>query len=199
MNLYNLNVLHPNALTRLRMQPAMHGMAGLLFLFNFIGAYNVTDGPISFRILLLVMAFQSLAFPFFYKKFKKPIQVNSLLRAMQSAVLLLSACYFIAYGYVIVGLTLFLASLGMGYIGYAEFQMLKSCQVAIRKEGIMMPGVFKTRTFYWSQLDHSIIKNDHWTIDFKNNKIIQLEILEDLTATQIAEINQYLQNRIQGT
>ena len=65
----------------------------------------------------------------------------------------------------------------------------KRTTVLFSNDGIHMTRVFKTVIFPWSEMDNVILKDDLLTIDFKTNKIIQVEIVEQGRIVDEAEFN----------
>ena len=53
----------------------------------------------------------------------------------------------------------------------------RSTTVLFSNEGIYLTRVFKTAIFLWTEMDNVILKDNLLTIDFKTNKIIQVEIV----------------------
>ncbi|MGX5816806.1 hypothetical protein ACWKWU_01340 [Chitinophaga lutea] len=194
--MYKFRILHPNAMTRLRMQPVMHGMIGLLFLFNVIGAYKMAVPNWFMVLLFIVMGLASLAFPFFMRRVRKLTETNSFLRMMQAFTLLSACLYFLSHMQPIVGLTLMLAGLGVGYIGYAEYRIMQPAYVSVDNTAITMPTIFSSRSIPWNELKNVVLRNDLLTLDFKNNKLLQLEVLDDISPSQSADMNQFFQSRL---
>ncbi|MBK8608589.1 MAG: hypothetical protein IPL84_01170 [Chitinophagaceae bacterium] len=63
------------------------------------------------------------------------------------------------------------------YIFIALVQAKKTA-VHFSAEGIHLTRVFKTVVFPWTEMANVVLKDDLLTIDFKSNKIIQVEISE---------------------
>jgi len=81
--MYKIRILHPNTVTRLRLQPVMHGMAGILFLFNAIGIYNSRTPNWAMVVFFLVFGFLSLLFPFLIRRMRNFSGANSMMRLLQ--------------------------------------------------------------------------------------------------------------------
>lgn len=194
--MYKFRILHPNAMTRLRLQPVMHGMVGILFLFNVIGAYKMESPNWLIVGMYVVMGMASIGFPFIMRRLRKLGETNTVLRMLQAFTMLSGCLYFLSHMQPIVGFTLFLAGLGIGYIGYAEYKILQPSYVEFDNSGITLPTIFGSRRIGWNEMKNVILRNDLLTLDFKNNKILQLEVLDDISTTKAAEMNQYFQTRI---
>jgi hypothetical protein len=65
----------------------------------------------------------------------------------------------------------------------------KRTTVLFSDEGIQLTRVFKTAVFLWTEMDNVILKDNLLTIDFKTNKIIQVEIAEQSTAVDEMAFN----------
>jgi hypothetical protein len=195
--MYKFRILHPNAITRLRLQPVMHGMTGILFLFNVIGAYKMEQPNWLIVLLFTVMGLVSVLFPFLMRRMRKFAEANTVLRMLQAFTMLSGCLYFLSHMQPIVGFTLFLAGLGIGYIGYAEYKILQPSHAEFDTTGITLPTVFGKRRIGWNEMKNVILRNDLLTLDFKNNKILQLEVLDDISTTRAAEMNNFFQTRIQ--
>ena len=67
----------------------------------------------------------------------------------------------------------------------------KNTTILFAGEGIHIARVFKTTVFPWAAMDNVILKDNLLTIDFKTNKIIQVEIVEPEKAVDESEFNRF--------
>ncbi|GAA0547546.1 hypothetical protein [Chitinophaga japonensis] len=196
MSAYRIRILRPNAAARLRLQPVMHGMAGLLFLFNAIGIYNSRQPGWGMILYFLAVGLASLLFPFIMRRFSNFSGANSLMRIVQVFVCFSACLYFLAHMKPLIGILQLLVGLGMAYIGWVEYNILKPVYVLMDITGITLPATFSSRTVAWNQLNNVVLRNDLLTIDFKNNKILQLEVLDDIPGIKEDEINGFCRSRL---
>jgi len=194
---YSLRILHPNTPARLRLQPVMHGLVGILFLFNGIGIYRSAQPNWLMAIFFLLLGVASIAFPFFMRHIKKFTAANTIARLIQAFVCLTGCLYFLSHMMPVIGLLLFLVGLGLGYIGWSEVKIFQPVHITLDTTGITLPGTTAKRLIGWNQLNNVILRNDLLTIDFKNNKIMQLEILDEVGETKTAAINEFSKSRLQ--
>jgi protein-S-isoprenylcysteine O-methyltransferase Ste14 len=195
--MFSLRILHPNTSTRLRLQPAMHGLIGVLFLFNAIGIYRSAE-PNWFMVgYFLLLGLASIAFPFFIRRIKQFTAANTIARLIQAFVCLTGCLYFLSHMMPGIGMLLFLVGLGLGYIGWSEVKIFQPVLITLDNTGITVPATFGKRLIGWNQLNNVILRDDLLTIDFKNNKIMHLEILDDLDAAKRTVINDFSKSRIQ--
>lgn len=193
--MYRIRILHPNAMTRLRMQPVMHGMVGMLFLFNVIGTYKMADPNWLMVALFIIMGLASILFPFMVRSIRKFGEANSIVRMLQAFTLLSGSLYFLSHLQPVVGATLFLAGIGIAYIGYAEYKILQPSYITLNENGIILPTLFSSRQVKWNEMNNVILRNDLLTLDFRTNKILQLEVLDDISPSQAADMNAFFKQR----
>ncbi len=67
----------------------------------------------------------------------------------------------------------------------------KNTTVLFNDEGVHLTRVFKTVIFPWAGMENVILKDNLLTIDFKTNKIIQVEIVESSRMVDETEFNQF--------
>ena len=74
----------------------------------------------------------------------------------------------------------------------------KKTAIQIAETGVHLTRVFKTVIFPWSEMDNVILKDNLLTIDFKTNKIIQVEVVETAPAIDEVEFNNFCNGHIQS-
>jgi len=196
MKQYKLRILHPNTLTRLRLQPAMHMLIGILFLLNGIGIYKSPIPNWSMAVFFLILGFASIAFPFFMKRFSNIQAANSLTRMIQAFTCFTGCLYFLENKEPLIGLLLLLTGVASAYIGYAEYKIFQPAFARIDMMGITLPTTFSERLIGWNQLNNVILRDDLLTLDFKNNKVMQLEVLDETGLVTAEEMNAFFKSRL---
>ncbi|WP_212003458.1 hypothetical protein [Chitinophaga sp. HK235] len=194
--MYSLRILHPNTASRLRLLPVMHGLVGILYLFNAIGIYK---GPQPNWLLVgffMAMGLISLAFPFVVKRSRKFSEVNSIARLIQAFICLSGSLYFLGHQLPITGLLMFIVGLGLAYIGWLEYKIFQPTHIKIDNTGVILPTTFSERRIGWNELNNVILRNDLFTLDFKSNKIIQLEVLDEPGQEQREDMKRFFQERL---
>lgn len=193
---YKLRILNPATTTRLRLQPVMHGLAGLLFLFNAIGIYNSAQPNTGMMLFFLLLGFASLVFPFVMKRFRNLQAANSMARLVQAFVSLTGCLYFLSHLQPLIGALLLLTGVGLAYVGWAEYRIFQPCYVQMDNTGVSLPGTFSSRQVGWNQLNNVILRNDLLTVDFRNNKVLQLEVLDEPAPAEAAAMNSFFRSRL---
>jgi hypothetical protein len=196
MKQYKLRILHPNTLTRLKLQPVMHMLIGILFLLNGIGIYKSSVPNWSMTIFFFILGFASIAFPFIMKRFSNIQAANSITRMVQSFTCFTGCLYFLSHMEPMIGLLLLLTGIAAAYIGWAEYKIFQPSFARIDITGITLPTTFSERLIGWNQLNNVILRDDLLTLDFKNNKILQLEVLDETGVVTAEEMNQFFKSRL---
>lgn len=65
----------------------------------------------------------------------------------------------------------------------------KSTAVLVSAEGVQLTRVFKTVVFPWTEMENVMLKDNVITIDFKTNRIIQVEVVESNRMVDEIEFN----------
>lgn len=196
MQSYKIRILHPNAVTRLRLQPAMHGLIGMLFMLNTIGVYNAPTPNWAVAGFFFLLGIGSLVFPFIMKRFKNIQSANSLARTIQAFACLTGSLFFLSHMQPVVAAFMFLTGIAAAYIGYAEYKIFMPTYIRVDINGATLPTTFSEKVISWSHLNNLILRNDLLTLDFKNNKVLQLEVLDEPGAVKEAEMNAFFKSRL---
>ncbi|UYQ94755.1 hypothetical protein MKQ68_06580 [Chitinophaga horti] len=194
--MHKFRILHPNAVTRLRLQPVMHGMVGVLFLFNAIGGYRMAQPNWGLVGLFIVAGLASLALPFQLRKVRKFAEVNTLARLVQAFLLLSGCLFFLSHMIPFIAFLLLCAGIGIAYIGYAEYKILQPAYAVLDTSGVSLPTIFAKKLYPWNELNNVVLRNELFTLDFKNNKLMQLEVLDEMGPVEAAEINDFCEHRL---
>jgi hypothetical protein len=95
-----------------------------------------------------------------------------------------------------IGLLLLLTGIAAAYVGWAEYKIFQPSFARIDISGITLPTTFSERLIGWNQLNNVILRDDLLTLDFKNNKILQLEVLDETGVVTAEEMNQFFKSRL---
>jgi hypothetical protein len=72
----------------------------------------------------------------------------------------------------------------------------KRTTVLVSDDGVHLTRIFKTVIFPWTEMDNVILKDNLLTIDFKTNKIIQVEIIEQGRVVDEAGFNLFCNDHL---
>lgn len=69
----------------------------------------------------------------------------------------------------------------------------KKPAINVNKNGVIIRRPFTSSTYQWNDFDNIILKDNLLTLDFKNNKLVQLQIKEESPATEI-DFNKFVKS-----
>lgn len=167
-----------------------------MFLFNAIGIYNSRQPNWGMVVFFMVVGLLSVLFPFLIRRMRNFSGANSMMRLLQVFVCFSGCLYFLSHVQPFIGVLQLLIGLGLAYIGWVEHNIFKPVYINMDITGITIPTTFSARVVAWNQLNNVILRNDLLTVDFKNNKVLQLEILDNIPGIKEDEINGFCRNRL---
>jgi len=149
-------------------------------------ALNTDDNKVKLTVIILLGFYVLLGTVYyFYRRHTKALETFSLIMALMYA-----NFWFQQVG--IVAVIVFSAV----YITVTVVKG-KSTTVLFKDDGVHLTRVFKTVVFPWTEMDNVMLKDNLLTIDFKTNKIIQVEIVESNRIVDETEFNLFCKGLIQ--
>jgi len=146
---------------------------------------NTNDNKVKLTIYILLGFYVLLStFYYFYRKHPKALETFSLIMALMYA----------NFWFQQVGIIAVIAFAAI-YITVTVVKG-KSTTVLFTDEGIHMTRVFKTVLFPWTAMENVMLKDNLVTIDFKTNRIIQVEIVESNKMVDEIEFNLFCTEHI---
>ncbi len=149
-------------------------------------ALNAVENKVKLSLYIL-LGFYLLVYLvyFFFKRHPKALETCSLIMA------LLYMNFWFRYVAVVAGIIFVVV-----YLFVAVVQAKKT-SVLFSDNGVHLTRVFKTIIFPWSAMANVILKDNLLTIDFKTNKIIQVEISENELAVDEEGFNVFCTEQLQ--
>ncbi len=148
-------------------------------------ALNTDDNKVKLTIYILLGFYALISTVYyFYRKHSKALETFSLIMALLYA----------NFWFQQVGIIAMLAFAAVYII--VTVVKGKSTTVLFSPEGVNLTRVFKTMIFPWAQMDNVILKDNLLTIDFKTNKIIQVEILPNSRMVDETEFNLFCKEQM---
>ncbi|RAJ82135.1 hypothetical protein CLV59_104360 [Chitinophaga dinghuensis] len=194
--MYKLRIIHPNANNRLKLLPVMHGIVGVLFLVNAIGIYRGAQPNWFLATFFFLVGLASLLFPFTARKFKNFPAANIMARIVQVFICLTGSLYFLSHLAPTAAFMLIVIGAGLGYIAWSEYKVFQPAFMQLDKTGITVPTAFTPKVIGWNELNNVILRNDLLTLDFKSNKVLQLELVEMPAPEERDALNAFCKSRI---
>jgi hypothetical protein len=148
-------------------------------------ALNTDDNKVKLTIIILLGFYVLLSTVYyFYRKHPKALETFSLIMA-----LLYANFWFQQVGIIA------LIAFAIIYITVTVVKG-KNTTVLVTNDGIHLTRVFKTVVFPWTEMENVMLKDNLITIDFKTNKIIQVEIVENNRMTDETAFNLFCKENL---
>ncbi len=92
----------------------------------------------------------------------------------------------------------FLLGFAYALMAVAERYIKFPDEIGFNKEKVVR-NTFPSKTYEWYEIDNVLIRDNLFTLDLRNNKIIQKTLEEPITPELEYEFNQYCQNQLHFT
>lgn len=79
---------------------------------------------------------------------------------------------------------------------YSEKRTNQPAVITLTDKGIVIPDLLWNKLLPWQKVESVVLRNDYLTINKKNNKYYQFEIVEENGESFIAEFNKYAEGKI---
>ena len=162
---------------RLKALPVLHLLVALIFIIDLshVPENRIKDWLFS-AVYLIAFIFLLIA-GIFYKKILNNTWRHFRLLFLESMLFLGGSVYFWSKGLSLVSFSHAIIAgvlvLFMIYLRRKEHGEL----IIVSRSSVILPGLTGPRSIEWSQLTNVIKKDDMLTIDFKNNRLMQVEVI----------------------
>jgi len=180
---------------RLKLLPVLHLLVALIFI---IDLSHVPENSIKdwvFSAVYFVAFVLLLIAAIFYKRILNTVWGHFRLLFLESMLFLGGSVYFwskglslVAFSHAIIAGVLVLF---MIYLKRRENGEL----IIISISNVILPGLARQRIVEWNELSNVIKRDDLLTLDFKNNKLMQVQIL-DADGVSEDEFNQFCREQL---
>ena len=141
----------------------------------------------------------SMIFAFRLKKVKDPVKSNQWMRMLQMVAFLVSGFILVYYGNSIKSLVLFVWSgICLGLYLMERFIFSKP-SLKITDANLQVPSLYSNKIINWEKIESVVIRQDFITINYLNNRYLQLEVINQLTGTEIEQISLFCNRKTAET
>jgi hypothetical protein len=140
----------------------------------------------------------SLLFAFRLKKVKNPVKVNQLMRVIQAVAFLISGVIMVNFEHFTSCLVLFIWSGICLVLFFMERSIFSKPTLKITEANLHVPSLFSSKRVNWNTVESVIIRQDFITINYLNNRYLQLEVFGHLTGTEIEHIRLFCNRKTIG-
>lgn len=179
---------------RMKFLPLLHLLIALIFIFDLSHVrYNSTKDWI-FSSVYFIAFLSLLVIAIFYRRLLNNVSRHFRLLYLESALFLGGAIYFWSKGYSLVAVSHAIsAGIIILFLIYLRRRQYGET-IVISTSNIILPGLLGQRIINWDELTNLIKRDDLLTIDFNNNKLLQVYIISDNVSEN--EFNQFCQQQL---
>jgi hypothetical protein len=183
---------------RKRSTGLLHIVAGFFLIANAAGYYKqIAYSSLSVVAPVFIVAFISLVYGFLRKRLDPAARYNYWVRMIQLLTFAVLAITMVQTVSNLKLFTLVLWAVVILFLMFTERKIFHDTDLQIKTEGIYVPGYFKSYYMPWHIISAFVLRKDYLTITRNNQKYVQVELLKDMTANEIEEINAFSQQQIQ--
>ncbi len=180
---------------RSKILSAFHLLIALIFILDLSHVHENGKRDWIFSAVYLIACIFLFAVVIFQRKFLKGLAQHLALLLFESILILFGAIYFWAKGTSLVavshGILAGVIILFWIYLKKREYGEI----IIISETNIILPGWSGDRLVAWNELTNIIKKYDLLTIDFKNNKLLQVQVI-NMDHIDDDQFNQFCQQQL---
>jgi hypothetical protein len=150
-------------------------------------------------ILVFIVVALSLIYGFLKRKIDPKARYNHWVRLLQVILFTVLGINFIAIGRQLDVLVLFTWAIICMFLLFTERKVFHDSSILFKEDGIFIPGYFRNRRLFWSNVKEVVARPDYITIFQKNDKYLQFEVLSQTDSAMIEELNLYCNQQIAQT
>jgi len=181
---------------RSKILPVFHILVALIFFFDFKNAPKETIKDWIFSSVSLIACIFLLAAGFFSKKIITDFSKHLALLLFESVLITSGAIYFWSKGTSLVAASHVLLAVAIILFWIYLKKREEGEKIIISETHIILPGLLGKKVVDWKDLANLVKKQDLLTIDFKNNKLMQVEIISSDLDIEEMKFNQFCQQQL---
>jgi hypothetical protein len=182
---------------RKRSTGLLHVIAGFFLISNastYFKHLNYFD--FIFVSPFFIVGAASFVYGFFRRRLDPAAIYNHWLRMLQFLTFAILAVSFMSFASGVVYFGLFLWAVVTLFLMFTERKVFHDTVMQIKEDGIHVPGYFTSHVIPWHIVADFILRTDYVTISRTNLKYVQLELLGNIEADEVAAINDFSRQKI---
>jgi len=180
---------------RLKILPVFHLLVALIFI---IDLSHVPENKIKdwvFSAVYFIAFICLLVVGIFYKKVLNNVSLHFRLLFFESMLFLGGSVYFWSKGLSLVALShAILAGVLVLFMIYLR-RRENGESIIVSESNVILPGLMRQRIVEWDLLSNLIKRDDLLTLDFKNNRLLQVQVINSDDIPE-KEFNQFCQQQL---
>ncbi len=180
---------------RSKILSAFHILIALIFLFDLSNAQEEGKKDWIFSAIYLIAFIFLLIAGIFNKKIITSLSKHLALLLFESVLIISGAIYFWSKGASLVAVSHAILAGAIVLFWIYLKKREDGEKIIVSEKNIILPGLSGDRIVEWNQLSNVIKKNDLLTVDFKNNRLIQVQVI-NADHIDEDEFNQFCQQQL---
>jgi hypothetical protein len=197
--MYSITVRIEGIESRRRSAGLLHIVIGFFMIVNASNYYRFTEYKNIFPVALaLLIASISLFYGFFRRKMDLSAHYNYWLRLVQLVT-------FTALGFLMLGTGrpadytgVFVFALLCIVLLFSERKIFHPTVIYLTDAGVKVPGYYRDHLVKWEEISEAVVREDFITIFHVNQKYLQFQVLQDLSILEVAKMNAFCKEKIEG-
>lgn len=196
MNEFSLAIRNPYVRSKRFPVALLHFTAAFL-LVNAWHEAKAGHYPGWLAVIFFVFAVVEILYAFFLERLQRKFPHSG------SSLRLLAGTAFMAYAWMLFRdhdpvFGIFMIIIGMAFfiIYRVEERWNKPFIIRVNKDGIIFPKIFKSQLYSWSQFNHIILRDDLLTMDFVNNRVVQLALSQSENEKNTMAFNAFCEENL---
>jgi hypothetical protein len=144
-----------------------------------------------------LVAIASLFYGLMRKKFDPLAKYNHWLRLTQVLSFTILGLIFINFSVNAQIMALFLWAIITLFLMFTERKVFHDTYLQVKEDGIYIPGYLRIHVVPWGIIENFVVRPDFVTINRRDQKFVQLELMDDIPANEMLQINQFCNQQIQ--
>ena len=197
--MYSVAVKIEGIESRKRSAAVLHVVIGFFLIFSAANYYRFNNFKNVLPVaLILLIASVSLFYGFFRRRMDLSAHYNYWLRLVQ------------LISFTVLGFLTLSTGRANDYIGvfvfaalcivlmFSEKRIFTDTSVYFTDEGIKIPGYYRDHLVSWKEISEVIVREDFLTIFNVNKKYLQFQVLQDLSTLEVAKMNAFCKEKVEG-
>ncbi len=182
---------------RKRSTGTLHVIAGFFLVMNAHTYFKHLNYQEFLNVLpVYTVSVISFLYGFLRKRIDPAANYNHWVRTLQFLTFTILAISFTNFASGVSYFGLFLWAVVTLFLMFTERKVFHDTVIQIKEDGIHVPGYFTSHVIAWHIVADFILRTDYVTISRTNLKYVQLELLENIKADEIAAINDFSRQKI---
>src|SRR5215218_3360605 len=178
----------------------LHVVVGFFLIAKAADYYRLLNYESIFPALpVFAVAAVSLFYGFFRRRVDIFAKYNVWLRLLQVLTFLILGVVVMKIGQPVEYAGLFIFAFLCMLLLISERRVFRETTIFFDETGITIPGNYKDHMLEWKELSEVVVREDFLTFFHVKKKYLQYQVMQDLSTLEVAKLNAFCREKIEGT